>query len=280
MILRLSFRGRFVQALRSGSEKTSPLCNTKLEWLSTASPTRSNNRGPSWSSQYPPKHRTSARFFSQSRSQRPAGVRLAASILDNPPNLLLSSLSDLNRQNELNDSIFKQLDIPHPAQLPDTYDDAFSYHRSLASLVVEETRYSIAKALHGMPFFQSSIHQTNNRTACVRASVTGDRSDNPFIECYTHEPLSRMNRDNLRTGAVIVIFRDGSDYSQDDMLYGVIQYSSMQTRPCTFVYFVRIWYARRFRFASSDLTVGGRVTVRVCVFFFCSAKGCAESSPK
>jgi hypothetical protein len=230
----LAFRRRFLQAVCSSSvEKKLPSArnwsssSNASHWWFDSHPLRAR----SFRREYFRERRTLDRSSSQILDRRPAGVRLAASILGNSPVLLLAPASDLQLQKVLTDAVFQKLNLAQPAVLPDSYPDPDVYHESLSSCVVEEARYSIVNALQQKSFHSKS--RTENEKTSIKVHVTGDRSEgSSFFECYTYEPLSHTNRNNLTAGSVIVMVPIGSDYDPGNMTFGTIRYGSVKSRSC------------------------------------------------
>jgi hypothetical protein len=171
-------------------------------------------------------------FFSSSLNRSPHTPGLAASILQNSPDLLLASTEDRKIQTELRDSIFERMDLKHPTHLPSKHSCVQAYHNALASLVVEETLYSISSSL-GRNFDFHNVNEFRKLSLVVR--VTGGKSDRNFFECYTHEPLSRADRKDLRAGSVVFMLPKGGKYSPENTIFGVIIYGSHESTPCEYL---------------------------------------------
>lgn len=175
----------------------------------------------------------SLRFYSDRRRILAPGLQLTASILSSPTELLLQSTRSNKHQEELRKEVFERLDLDRPAQLPCQHSDVSSYHNSLASLVVEETIYSITTNLERRFDFQEDGKLFRKNGVLVRATTS--QSDTTFFECYTHAPLSPTNRNNLRAGAVFFMVPKGRKCVAENMSFGVVQYGSITSIRRTYI---------------------------------------------
>lgn len=178
--------------------------------------------------------------------QWPPNLKLAASILASPSELLLSPQKDRKRQAQLRSEVFAGLCLKRPVQLPTEHNNIKSYHDSLSRLVVEETLFTIVSNLE-LQFDLKNKNQLRQRGVAVRET---DKSNGAFSECYTHEPLSSGNRNRLRAGSVVIMMSKGSDYDQKNITFGLIQYGSTKSELCkychpTFVDLVQSYWLTR-----------------------------------
>jgi hypothetical protein len=124
--------------------------------------------------------------------------------------------------------VFEKLKLGLPEKLRDSYSSSKEYHSSFQKLVVEETLFSILAALK---VFQSKTPQQLQKD-CIRVHVTGDRNENPWFEAYSYQPISGWNRKNLRAGSVIVMVPAGHEYTEANVVFGVIKHGSEKSPTC------------------------------------------------
>jgi hypothetical protein len=151
--------------------------------------------------------------------------RLAASILRSPAGLLMN---DHERNAELTEAIYERLGLKQPAKLESEYTDGKSYHDALASLVVEETRFTIVSELQKR--FSLKNRTAKSQASGVSIQVTG--GERHFYEAWTREPLSSSDRNSFKAGAVFMMVPRGEDHDPKRMVLGTIQYGSKVTRIC------------------------------------------------
>ena len=166
--------------------------------------------------------------------RRPHGLKLAESILKSPTELLLAPIRDHERLSELRRTVLDRLDLPPPANLPSKFCDMESYANSVASLVVEETMYSILSELERRYDFQQ---EKTFRKYGVGVEVTGE--ENRCFQCYTHKPLSHINRKEFKAGSVIFMLPAGSERTPESIIFGVVLYGSTVSVPRKFISFYR-----------------------------------------
>jgi hypothetical protein len=141
-----------------------------------------------------------------------ASERLAASILSSPLKLILDSAIDRQSQSQLTSVISERLDLPKPGYIPSHFEDFESQYESYASLIVEETRYTIASALRGL-FTQEKTAKSTKKSIPVRFTENCKplrNSEHSLLEMWSLAALSKDHRNELRNGTVVLFRRKGS----------------------------------------------------------------------
>lgn len=153
------------------------------------------------------------------------GERLAAAVMRSSPKLINAAASDPERQEELIQEVYGRLNLERPAVLKTQYDDMKSYSSSLTSLVLEETRHSIVSA------FNQLLKEPSGgvlRGITIEPEFDDGPRDlaNKWYELWTHKPLTKANRNNLRAGAVVGLVCDGHELAAEQVILGTIHFGS------------------------------------------------------
>ena len=148
------------------------------------------------------------------------GERLSASILRSNPQMILDSASDRKQQTELTESISQRLNLPRPAQLACKYEDTDSYYKAHAALVAEEARYTIASAMEAQLSSEKPMNTVSMRFTKDCYRLKNSMCDR--LEFSTHRPLSRLDRKNIRPGAVVGIFPREGPFTVDQCVFATI----------------------------------------------------------
>lgn len=183
-------------------------------------------------------------FFSRAygHGRKPWNLQLAQSILTQDPSLVFAPEKDSDRQNELRTHVFKDLELERqrprrkerrqrrgvgrrllPATIQDVYPDMSSYQDALSRLVVEETISTIGNSLDRMGLTTEKERKETVRRGVVVCITDKDAFSN-FVECYSYNPLTRLDRNNLRAGAVVYLLPKGTkEFSPEKAILGIIQ---------------------------------------------------------
>jgi hypothetical protein len=125
------------------------------------------------------------------------------------------------------EAIYERLGLEHPTKLQSEYANDESYHDSLASLVAEETRYSIVSELEKRFSLKNAGDKSHTSTGVLIQITSVERN---FYEAWTRKPLSSSHRNSFKAGAVFMMVPKGCDYHPNHMILGTIQYGSKTTR--------------------------------------------------
>lgn len=160
----------------------------------------------------------------------PTAKTLSKAILGVPSSMLMISTKDSEAFEKLRVAAFESLDLPFATDLPDVYEDSRVYHRTLASLVVEETLFTIVQALESN-FVVTKDEKKRKRGVLVRMALNDPKSKD-FFQCFTHAPLYKGDRSDLRAGTVVALIPKGAQIEPANMTFGIIQYGSLESRSC------------------------------------------------
>lgn len=178
-----------------------------------------------WSS--PQRRPRSSRYPRKLSKCVPANQRLAASILKSSPKLIMASANSTEMNAELTEAIYDRLGLDQPKQLQSEYTDSKPHHDALASLVAEETRYTIVSELEKR--FSLKNRKTSQARGVLMKVTDGERN---FFEAWTCEPLSSFNRNKFKAGTVVMMVQKGRNYDPKHMILGTIQFGSKATQLC------------------------------------------------
>ena len=135
--------------------------------------------------------------------------------MDSDPDSLFGAAGDSRLATESREEVFEALSLRLPNTLPDSYKNAKDYHVRMQQLVVEEAWFAVTTALHEF----KSKKQAQLEKDSLRIHVTGaEDPKNPWYEVYSYQPLSKLQRKNLRAGSVIAMVPVGRDYPNIEYL--------------------------------------------------------------
>lgn len=158
----------------------------------------------------------------------PPRDKLAASLLLSPVKMIMQSATDRETETKLFKDMCMRLELEGPKALDSQFEDLKEYSKSYATLVAEETRYSIATELNKR--FGDKRTPSNGVTIRFTESYIYFRAYE-HVECWTMKPLSRQNRSDFKAGAVVALRRATHDKGSDDLFLGRIQYGSTASSP-------------------------------------------------
>ena len=100
--------------------------------------------------------------------------------------------------------------------------------------MVEETISTIVSSLSKLADKVSEKGAKKRAKRGVSVRIT--EKDGRFIALHSHEPLAKIDRDNLRAGGVFYLLPKGSEYAPKKALLGIIMLGSTRSSPCKCIF--------------------------------------------
>jgi hypothetical protein len=139
--------------------------------------------------------------------------------------VIVNSLSEEQQFQVYRQKVFANLNEEPPQELPVVYTDMKSYQKSLASMVVEETIYTVLSSLGQI--VQSVMK--SDRKGGVYARITYRDWNNRKYNCFTYRPLQPYYRRELKAGTVVLILPKGDKPEVENFTFAILQRGSIKS---------------------------------------------------